>query len=351
LTVFFSTALSYTASSGPKHISQTCVAWSSYSAPHSRQRNPTTLGTGLSLESANLQPPFERGTGFEHRSVWARTLVPAKSRLDRDLAIAAQVAVACPDAHVRGQPRIPAHLDALARWPSELLAAGRPLRQEDLRAGAFGEVDLHAGLVPKQWMCAPERRVRLGSDVAIEVIDADDLRDVDRPFQLPRQNSPPAPRHAGSNHVPMQPPRLAVVGECFGLIHVRHHLVPAPRPALDEPFRARLVDSDALVQEFLALEAEGRDPPTPLRPHLEIPTRRAQSHRRGDRSRPVNRRVRSGHRQRRPSEPDAGRGRPDPAPGSEPGTLTHPHPIARIHHRDGEPVGEPGDHRALHVAA
>src|SRR5207245_4109256 len=158
LTIFFSTALSYTASSGPKHISQTCVAWSSYSAPHSRQRNPTTLGTGLSLESANLQPPFERGTGFEHRSVWARTLVPAKSRLDRDLAIAAQVAVACPDAHVRGQLRIPAQLDALARWPRQLLPARRSLGQEDLGACALGQLDPHTRLVPDNGAPPPNAR-------------------------------------------------------------------------------------------------------------------------------------------------------------------------------------------------
>src|SRR5260370_24703289 len=50
LTTFFSAASSYTTSSGPKHISQTCVAWSSYSAPHSRQRRPRSLAIRVSLD-------------------------------------------------------------------------------------------------------------------------------------------------------------------------------------------------------------------------------------------------------------------------------------------------------------
>src|SRR6202171_4620996 len=62
LTIFFSAAWSYTTSSGPKHISQTCVACSSYSAPHSRQRIPRSLDTRVSLGRSP-----GRGSKGDHR--------------------------------------------------------------------------------------------------------------------------------------------------------------------------------------------------------------------------------------------------------------------------------------------
>src|SRR4029077_10959178 len=111
LTTFFSKAWSYTASSGPKHISHTCVACNSYSAPHSRQRSPTTLVTPLSLERGESKPPRKRRAWLEHRR--------CGGRLHRDLAIPAQVAVAHPDGDLRRYKRVPAHFDALSRPPAE----------------------------------------------------------------------------------------------------------------------------------------------------------------------------------------------------------------------------------------
>jgi hypothetical protein len=47
-----------------------------------------------------------------------------------------------------------------------------------------------------------------------------------------------------------------VVGQNRGRFEVRHHLVPSEGATFDKTLRGRLIDSDALVQDLLAVEAE-----------------------------------------------------------------------------------------------
>jgi len=47
-----------------------------------------------------------------------------------------------------------------------------------------------------------------------------------------------------------------MVGQNRCRFEVRHHLVPPERSSLDKTFRGRLIDSDALVQKLLAVDAE-----------------------------------------------------------------------------------------------
>ena len=47
-----------------------------------------------------------------------------------------------------------------------------------------------------------------------------------------------------------------MVGQYRGRFEVRDHLVPPERSTLDKTFRGRLIDSNALVQKLLAVEAE-----------------------------------------------------------------------------------------------
>src|SRR5207247_7838758 len=116
----------------PKHISQSCVACSPYSAPHSRQRNPSSFGTRLSLESANLQPPSVFGARLEQRRGrrGVGAIVTPGRRLDRDLPVATQVAVASPDPNIGSELRVPPQLDRDAGPPSQGEPVGRPPGQE-----------------------------------------------------------------------------------------------------------------------------------------------------------------------------------------------------------------------------
>src|SRR5260370_25231867 len=83
---------------------------------------------------ADLHPPCEflagSKQGRRHREV--RPVAPAGSRLDRDVPIAAQVAVADPHTDIRRQSLIPANLNRVPRPPLQPCMSHRPAPQKHL---------------------------------------------------------------------------------------------------------------------------------------------------------------------------------------------------------------------------
>src|SRR5579864_3020739 len=98
-----------------------------------------------SAQSANLEPPVERLAGLKRRrwQVGVGPVAAAGGRLDRELAIAAEVPVANPHAAVRRHFRVPGELDRRkedrrlgrnAPPPAQPDAIDRCRRQKELAA-------------------------------------------------------------------------------------------------------------------------------------------------------------------------------------------------------------------------
>src|SRR6266852_4054388 len=152
-----------------------------------------TFGTGLSLESANLEPPFVPLTWLKQRRGRGgiRLVVPARRGLDRDLPVAAEVAVADPDRDVWREVRVPSQLDRRARLPAEREAVDRRSGQEQLGARSLTwsrHADVHPRLISEQRMRAPVGGLRIRAGVAIDVRDQHIVAKLDRPGELPRHH-------------------------------------------------------------------------------------------------------------------------------------------------------------------
>ncbi len=120
------------------------------------------------------------------------------------------------------------------------------------------------------------------------------LAELDATPQPPWQDSARALQRGIVKHSPRQAPRLSMVRQLDPLkgartwvtrcIDARHHLVPPARPGGNETSRGWIVDSDALVEKFLAGEAKRNDSPAMLRLDLHLPNAAPQLHSALDRS-------------------------------------------------------------------
>src|SRR6266851_4256870 len=116
---------------------------------------------------SNFNPESHLVSRCEHgrRRVGVRAVTPAGRRLDRDLPVTAEIAVADPDAAVRRRVAVPGDLDRRPAAPPQARAVGVTARQEELAALPLREaheprtdIDLHPRLVPKERMRAPVAR-------------------------------------------------------------------------------------------------------------------------------------------------------------------------------------------------
>jgi hypothetical protein len=120
------------------------------------------------------------------------------------------------------------------------------------------------------------------------------LAKLDTTPQPPWQDSARALKRGIVEHRPRQAPRLSVVGQLDplkwartwvpGRVDARHHLVPPSCPRRDESSLGRIVNSDALVEKFLAREAKRNDAAAMLGLDLHLPNATQQLHSALDRS-------------------------------------------------------------------
>ncbi len=231
-----------------------------------------------------------------------RPVAPASSGLNRNVVVSAQVAVADPHPDIRRQSLIPSDLNrrprpplqtcAICLTPSQKYLPTCPCLRSRHRAP---RVHLHIRLISKQGMCAPVGQQRLRPVISVRVRQPHRaFGKHNAPSQPPWQHSARALERGIVNHRPRQAPGLSVVGQLNplersragvpGRIYTRHHLVPPARPGGDEAGLGSIVDSDALIEKFLAREAKRNDAPATLGLDLHLPNAAPHLHNASDRS-------------------------------------------------------------------
>ncbi len=253
---------------------------------------------------ANFEPPCEflarRKQGRRHRQV--RPVAPTGGRLDRDVVVSAQVAIADPHPDIwrdllvpsnhNRRPRLPLQTCAVCQTPSQKYLPTCPCLRSRHRAP---NMYLHVRLIAKQGMGAPIRKQRLRPDIPVRVAQPHRvLAELDATPQPPWQHSARALERGIVEHRPRQAPRLSVVWQfdplersrprVAGRIDARHHLVPPSCPGGDESSLGRIVNSNALIEQFLAGEAKRNDPASVLGLDLHLPGTAQQLHSASDRS-------------------------------------------------------------------
>src|SRR6266849_3856761 len=259
--------------------------------PPAPAATPPSLFSGSSASVPNLEPPSQLITGPE-RWRWygqVRTVSPAGRGLDRDLPIPAQIPVAHPNPHIRCDVPVPHEFDRSPRTPCQARTIGRTSSQEHLATHALlrprhgaPHLDLHVLLIAKQRMGTPVGKQRSIAGVRIHVLEPDGgIAQGDPPTELPRQHSAGAFHRRVVDHRPRQPPRLTVIRQpntrkraCARIlrrIDIGHHLVPARRTCGDKSLGGPIIDADALVEQLVACEPQGRNPRAALRANLHLP--------------------------------------------------------------------------------